>query len=95
MKSQTGLTIRNYPSLGNGTYYNGWLRAADISPEQYVNELLGKILKVGKNGMVEPKLTFQHIGKSVTFHIQTGYRLQGQGRQGQRQVCRRSQDLYH
>ncbi len=36
-------------------------------PEQYVNELLGKILKVGKNGTVEPKLTFQHIGKSVTF----------------------------
>ena len=57
----------NYPSLGNGTYYNGWLRAADIAPEQYVQQLLGKILKVGKNGTVEPKLTFQHIGKSVTF----------------------------
>ena len=67
----------NYPSLGNGTYYNGWLRAADISPEQYVNELLGKILKVGKNGTVEPKLTFQHIGKSVTFTFKpdTGYKL--------------------
>lgn len=66
-----------YPSLGNGTYYNGWLRAADISPEQYVNELLGKILKVGKNGMVEPKLTFQHIGKSVTFTFKpdTGYKV--------------------
>lgn len=67
----------NYPSLGNGTYYNGWLRAADISPEQYVNELLGKILKVGKNGTVEPKLTFQHIGKSVTFTFKpdTGYKV--------------------
>lgn len=66
-----------YPSLGNGTYYNGWLRAADISPEQYVNELLGKILKVGKNGTVEPKLTFQHIGKSVTFTFKpdTGYKV--------------------
>ena len=30
----------NYPSLGNGTYYNGWLRAADISPEQYVLSLI-------------------------------------------------------
>ena len=56
-----------YPSLGNGTYYNDWLRAADISPEQYVQQLLGKILKVGKNGSVEPKLTLSHIGKSVTF----------------------------
>ena len=67
----------NYPSLGNGTYYNDWLRAADISPEQYVNELLGKILKVGKNGTVEPKLTFQHIGKSVTFTFKpdTGYKV--------------------
>ena len=67
----------NYPSLGNGTYYNGWLRAADISPEQYVNELLGKILKVGKHGTVEPKLTFQHIGKSVTFTFKpdTGYKV--------------------
>ena len=67
----------NYPSLGNGTYYNGWLRAADISPEQYVNELLGKILKVGKNGTVEPKLTFQHIGKAVTFTFKpdTGYKV--------------------
>lgn len=66
-----------YPSLGNGTYYNGWLRAADISPEQYVNELLGKILKVGKNGTVEPKLTFQHIGKSVTFTFKPdkGYKV--------------------
>lgn len=66
-----------YPSLGDGSYYNSWLRAADISPEQYVNELLGKILKVGKNGTVEPKLTFQHIGKSVTFTFKpdTGYKV--------------------
>ena len=66
-----------HPSLGDGSYYNDWLRAADISPEQYVNELLGKILKVGKNGTVEPKLTFQHIGKSVTFTFKpdTGYKV--------------------
>ena len=66
-----------YPSLGDGSYYNSWLRAADISPEQYVNDLLGKILKVGKNGTVEPKLTFQHIGKSVTFTFKpdTGYKV--------------------
>jgi len=66
-----------YPSLGDGSYYNSWLRAADISPEQYVNELLGKILKVGKNGTVEPKLTFQHIGKSVTFTFKpdSGYKV--------------------
>ena len=64
-------------SLGDGSYYNDWLRAADISPEQYVNELLGKILKVGKNGTVEPKLTFQHIGKPVTFTFKpdTGYKV--------------------
>ena len=66
-----------HPSLGDGSYYNDWLRAADISPEQYVNELLGKILKVGKNGTVEPKLTFQHIGKPVTFTFKpdTGYKV--------------------
>lgn len=66
-----------YPSLGNGTYYNGWLRAADIAPEQYVQQLLGKILTVGKHGTVEPKLTFQHIGKSVTFTFKpdSGYKV--------------------
>lgn len=66
-----------YPSLGNGTYYNDWLRAADIAPEQYVQQLLGKILTVGKHGTVEPKLTFQHIGKSVTFTFKpdTGYKV--------------------
>ena len=67
----------NYPSLGNGTYYNDWLRAADIAPEQYVQQLLGKILTVGKHGTVEPKLTFQHIGKSVTFTFKpdSGYKV--------------------
>ena len=66
-----------YPSLGNGTYYNDWLRAADIAPEQYVQQLLGKILTVGKHGTVEPKLTFQHIGKSVTFTFKpdNGYKV--------------------
>ena len=66
-----------YPSLGNGTYYNDWLRAADIAPEQYVQQLIGKILTVGKHGTVEPKLTFQHIGKSVTFTFKpdTGYKV--------------------
>ena len=66
-----------YPSLGNGTYYNDWLRAADISPEQYVQQLIGKILTVGKHGTVDPKLTFQHIGKSVTFTFKpdTGYKV--------------------
>ena len=67
----------NYPALGDGTYYNGWLRAADIAPEQYVQQLLAKILTVGKHGTVEPKLTFQHIGKSVTFTFKpdTGYKV--------------------
>ena len=66
-----------YPSLGNGTYYNDWLRAADIAPEQYVQQLIGKILTVGKHGTVEPKLTFQHIGKSVTFTFKpdSGYKV--------------------
>ena len=66
-----------YPSLGDGSYYNSWLRARDITPEQYVNELLGKILMVGKNGTVEPKLTLSHLGKSVTFTFKPdkGYRV--------------------
>ena len=66
-----------HPSLGNGTYYNGWLRAADISPEQYVQQLLGKILTVGAHGTVEPKLTLSHLGKSVTFTFKPdkGYRV--------------------
>ena len=66
-----------YPSLGDGSYYNSWLRARDIAPEQYVQQLLAKILTVGKNGTVEPKLTFQHIGKSVTFTFKpdTGYKV--------------------
>lgn len=66
-----------YPSLGNGSYYNSWLRARDITPEQYVDELLGKILTVGKNGTVEPKLTLSHLGKSVTFTFKPdkGYRV--------------------
>ena len=67
----------NYPALGDGTYYNEWLRASDISPERYVEQLLGKILKVGKNGTVEPKLTLSHIGRSVTFTFKPdkGYRV--------------------
>ena len=66
-----------HPSLGNGTYYNGWLRAADISPERYVEQLLGKILTVGAHGTVEPKLTLSHLGKSVTFTFKPdkGYRV--------------------
>lgn len=66
-----------YPSLGDGSYYNSWLRARDITPEQYVDELLGKILTVGKNGTVEPKLTLSHLGKSVTFTFKPdkGYRV--------------------
>ena len=66
-----------YPSLGDGSYYNSWLRARDIAPEQYVQQLLAKILTVGKHGTVEPKLTFQHIGKSVTltFKPDTGYKV--------------------
>ena len=66
-----------YPSLGDGSYYNSWLRARDITPEQYVQQLLAKILTVGKHGTVEPKLTFQHIGKSVTFTFKpdTGYKV--------------------
>lgn len=67
----------DYPALGDGTYYNTWLRARDITPEQYVDELLGKILTVGKNGTVEPKLTLSHLGKSVTFTFKPdkGYRV--------------------
>ena len=67
----------SYPALGNGTYYNGWLRAADITPERYVEQLLGKIVTVGKHGTVEPKLKLSDIGKSVTFTFKPdkGYRV--------------------
>ena len=66
-----------YPALGDGTYYNGWLRAADITPERYVEQLLGKIVTVGKHGTVEPKLKLSDIGKSVTFTFKPdkGYRV--------------------
>lgn len=66
-----------YPALGNGTYYNGWLYARDITPEEYVDELLGEILSVGKNGAVEPKLKLSDIGTSVTFTFKPdkGYRV--------------------
>ena len=66
-----------YPSRGDGTYYNGWLRAADITPERYVEQLLGKIVTVGKHGTVEPKLKLSDIGKSVTFTFKPdkGYRV--------------------
>ena len=67
----------DYPALGDGTYYNGWLRAADITPERYVEQLLGKIVTVGKHGTVEPKLKLSDIGKSVTFTFKPdkGYRV--------------------
>ena len=66
-----------YPALGDGTYYNGWLRAADITPERYVEQLLGKIVTVGKHGTVEPKLKLSDIGKSVTFTFKpdAGYKV--------------------
>ena len=66
-----------YPSRGDGTYYNGWLRAADITPERYVEQLLGKIVTVGKHGTVEPKLKLSDIGRSVTFTFKpdTGYKV--------------------
>ena len=66
-----------HPSLGNGTYYNGWLRAADITPERYVEQLLGKIVTIGRHGTVEPKLKLSDIGKSVTFTFKPdkGYRV--------------------
>ena len=67
----------NYPALGDGTYYNGWLRAADITPERYVEQLLGKIVTAGKHGTVEPKLKLSDIGKSVTFTFKpdVGYKV--------------------
>ena len=66
-----------HPSLGNGTYYNGWLRAADITPERYVEQLLGKIVTVGRHGTAEPKLKLSDIGKSVTFTFKpdVGYKV--------------------
>lgn len=42
-------------------------RAADISPKEYANDRLGKIVTVTGKGSVEPKLTFSDLGTDVLF----------------------------
>ena len=48
-------------------YYERWLEADDISPEDYVKRRLKDIVEVEGKGEVEPKLKLSHIGEDVKF----------------------------
>lgn len=51
--------------------------AADITPEQFVQSRLGKILTVGKHGTASPTLRYSDLGRSVTFTFKPdeGYKV--------------------
>ena len=68
---------KDYPALGTGKYYNDWLDAADISPESYVKQLLGRIVTVSAGGSYSPKLEIEDIGSgmSFTFTPNKGYHI--------------------
>ena len=44
-----------------------WLKAADISPEEYAKQKLARIVQVIGGGTVEPTLGFSQLGADVTF----------------------------
>ena len=44
-----------------------WLKAADISPEEYAKQKLARIVQVIGGGTVEPSLGFSQLGADVTF----------------------------
>ncbi len=56
-----------------------WLKAADISPEDYAKDKLADIVRAIGCGEVTPKLTLSQIGTDVTFQFQpdTNHRLLG------------------
>lgn len=57
----------SHPSLGDGTYYDGWLNAPNMSPEQYVRGNMDKIVRIIGKGTVEPELKYADLGKKITF----------------------------
>ena len=68
----------SHPSLGSGAYYYAWLRAQDITPEEYVRLHIGEILTVGRHGSANPSsVKVSDLGKSITFTFKpdTGYRV--------------------
>ena len=44
-----------------------WLKAADISPEEYAKQKLARIVQVIGGGTVKPSLGFSQLGADVTF----------------------------
>ena len=46
-----------------------WLKAADISPEEYAKQKLARIVQVIGGGTVEPSLGFSQLGADVTFRF--------------------------
>ncbi len=63
----------NYQTAGTP-----WLLAADITPEQFVQQRLGRILSVGLHGSATPTtLTTADLGRTVTFTFKpdAGYRV--------------------
>ena len=68
----------SHPSLGSGAYYYAWLRAQDITPEEYVRLHIGEILTVGRHGSANPSsVKVSDLGKSITFTFKpdAGYRV--------------------
>lgn len=44
-----------------------WLKAADISPEEYAKDRIGRIATASGRGEIAPKLRFSDLGTDVTF----------------------------
>ncbi len=54
-------------STGSSATYNGWLRAKDISPDQFVKDRLDKTVTVYGKGTVLPELKYSDLGRNITF----------------------------
>ncbi|MBQ8144957.1 MAG: S-layer homology domain-containing protein [Butyricicoccus sp.] len=51
----------------SSSYYERWLEARDISPEEYVERIMDEIVTVGKHGTAKPALDIDDLGRDVTF----------------------------
>ena len=68
----------SHPALGSGAYFYSWLRAQDITPEEYVRLHIGEVLTVGRHGSAAPSsVKVSDLGKSITFTFKpdAGYRV--------------------
>ena len=63
-----------------------WLKAADISPEDYAKQKLAKIVRVSGRGTVEPRLDFFAAWDGCDVHICSGRKPEAPRRVGRRQV---------